>query len=47
MVAILTIAVHVTHTVYNVQCKGLVWSPEMKCVRRPSKRVTFILVIPV
>jgi len=38
---------HVTYTVYNVQGKGLVWSPEMKCVWRPLKSMKFILVIPV
>jgi hypothetical protein len=38
---------HVTYTVCNVQGKALVWSPEMKYVRRPLKSMTFILVIPV
>lgn len=38
---------HVTCTVYNIQGRGLVWSPEVKYVRRPLKSMTFILVIPI
>lgn len=44
---ILGIAMHVTYAVYNVQGRGLVWSPEIKYVRRPLKSMTFILVIPI